>query len=196
MWPSRSSKPCPYMKPWSLEGFGTEPPAARAYATNSSTFARLSQDKHTRTSVLLVASQIAFLVKVLKKLSTSSMTKMLSPTIMQVAFSSVNCGLNLKPRLVKKAMERCRLFTGMFTKICAAIRIPFQHRIAGFPTAGCSHARKNAGCNRKIERKFLTSYFDVSITQDAGSRKCLCHSSGNTDYNVITIQAACVVTPS
>src|SRR5215203_2257407 len=43
---------------------------------------------------------------------------------MQAAVSSVNCGLNVKPSLLKNAIERLRSFTGRFTKILVAISAP------------------------------------------------------------------------
>src|SRR5574340_43763 len=43
---------------------------------------------------------------------------MFSPTIMQVAVSSVNSGLKVKPSRVKKAMDALRSATGRLTKIC------------------------------------------------------------------------------
>jgi hypothetical protein len=70
--------------------------------TISSTFSRLSVDKQTSTSVLLVASQTSLGVNILNYASVSSMTKISSDTIMHVAVSSVNCGLKLKPSLKKK----------------------------------------------------------------------------------------------
>ena len=61
----------------------------------SSTWALFSQETQVRTSVALLVSTMSLLVNELKNFSTSSMTNRLSPTIMQVAFSSVNCGLNV-----------------------------------------------------------------------------------------------------
>ena len=49
---------------------------------------------------------------------------MSSPTIMQVAVSSVNCGLNVNPSLVKNAIDFFRSFTGRFTKILVAMAAP------------------------------------------------------------------------
>ena len=91
------------------------PPTAAAFATRSSICDRLSHDGHTRTAVLLVASHGAYLVKVLRKLSTSSMTKMFWSKVMQAALSLVNFGSKAKPRPVKKAMDRSRFFTGRLT---------------------------------------------------------------------------------
>src|SRR5690606_14901174 len=49
--------------------------------------------------------------------STSSITKMLSDTTMQVALASVNSGLNSKPSAVKNRTEASRSLTGRLTKI-------------------------------------------------------------------------------
>src|SRR2546427_13061731 len=68
-------------------------------------------------SVCVRVSQSCRLVNVLKNGSTSSITKASSPTIMQVAFWSVNLGSNLKPSLVKKSTERFRSWTAGFTNI-------------------------------------------------------------------------------
>ena len=43
------------MKPWSTGLRGTVPPAAQAFLTTASTSSRLSQDRHSNTSVLFVA---------------------------------------------------------------------------------------------------------------------------------------------
>lgn len=40
---------------------------------------------------------------------------------MHVAFSSVNCGLNVKPSLLKNSTVLLRSFTGKLTKICFVI---------------------------------------------------------------------------
>jgi hypothetical protein len=53
-----------------------------------------------------------------------------SLTIMHVAVSSVNCGSNLKPSLVKNSTDLLRFFTGKFTKILVAMFSPFEN---------CSH---------------------------------------------------------
>jgi hypothetical protein len=58
---------------------------------------------------------MGFLVKVAKNDSTSSITLVLSLTIMQAAFSSVNIGLNAKPSTVKNSTVRSRSFTGRLT---------------------------------------------------------------------------------
>jgi len=49
--------------------------------------------------------------------SLRSITKPSSLTIMQAAFSSVNCGLNPKPSLEKKFFDLCRSRTARLTKI-------------------------------------------------------------------------------
>ena len=54
-------------------------------------------------------------MKVAKNDSTSSITLVLSLMIMQVAFSSVNIGLNEKPSAAKKSTVRSRSFTGRLT---------------------------------------------------------------------------------
>lgn len=95
--PSGSSNPCPYMKPRSCTGIGALPPAASALRTNSSTSARLSQARQTRTSVHSRASATGFLVKVWKNFSCSSIAKIVSLTTTHSAFSSLNWGLKLKP---------------------------------------------------------------------------------------------------
>src|SRR5262245_64506772 len=68
-------------------------------------------------SVCVRVSQSCRLVNVLKNGWTSSITKASSPTIMQVAFSSVNRGSNAKPSLVKKSTERFRSRTGRLRNI-------------------------------------------------------------------------------
>ena len=50
----------------------------------------------------------------------------LTTTIMQVAVSSVNSGLNLKSSLVKNSMDVLRSFTGKFTKIWVGMSFPFD----------------------------------------------------------------------
>ena len=62
-------------------------------------------------------SASCFVVKSLKRGSTSSITKASSLTIMQVAFSSVKCGLKVKPSRVKNSTDRFRSRTGRLTKI-------------------------------------------------------------------------------
>src|SRR5687768_2488616 len=109
------------MKPWSCGWRGTLAPAARALATSESTSSRLPQARQVRTSVDWLVSVIALWVKLLKNFSTSSMANRLSPRIMQVALSSVNCGLKVYPSFVKKSTERSRSLTGRFTKICACM---------------------------------------------------------------------------
>jgi hypothetical protein len=61
------------------------------------------------------------LVKSPKRGSTSSITKASSLTIMQVALSSVNSGLNEKPSSVKNATEAFRSFTGRLTNSLRAM---------------------------------------------------------------------------
>ncbi|KAG1253600.1 hypothetical protein G6F65_017397 [Rhizopus arrhizus] len=73
IWPSRSSKPWPYMKPWSCGARGAVPPAATARATRSSTSARLSQDRLICTAVAWVASTSGLPVNPWKKSLVSSM---------------------------------------------------------------------------------------------------------------------------
>src|SRR6188508_601898 len=106
------------MKPWSCAWRGTFAPPARALATSVSTCSRLLQATHVNTSLDLLVSAMVLSVKLVKNFSTSSITNRLSPRIMQVAFSSVNCGLNVYPRPVKKRTERFRSLTGRLTKIC------------------------------------------------------------------------------
>src|SRR5262245_20178340 len=118
MWPSRSSNPWPYMKPWSWGALGVLPPAFTAFDTRSSTFCRLSHDRQTSTSVDLVASATGFLVKVWKYDSASSITKMVSLTTMHSAVSFENCGLKLKPRLEKNAFVRSTFLTGRLMNTC------------------------------------------------------------------------------
>lgn len=80
----------------------------------------------------VLASQSAFVVKVEKKSSTSSITKLSGPTIMQVAFWSVNCGLNSKPSCVKKSTDLSRSFTGRFTNILVLMAVPPSDRVVAF----------------------------------------------------------------
>ena len=70
--------------------------------------------------LILGKSNVTIESSVLKKFSTKSMTKIFFPTIMQVAFLSVNWGLKVKPSLVKKLTVLSRSLTGKFTKICFA----------------------------------------------------------------------------
>ena len=65
------------------------PPPSTALATSAVTASRDSTCRHTSTSVEVRASATALGVKVLKRSSVSSMTKIFSATIMQVAPSSV-----------------------------------------------------------------------------------------------------------
>gem|GEM_PF-4027601 len=61
--------------------------------------------------------------------SVKSMTNMFSPTIMHVAVSSANSGLNLKPSLVKNSTDLLRFLTDKFTKICVAMASPFGNQL-------------------------------------------------------------------
>jgi hypothetical protein len=60
-----------------------------------STLSLLSTDNAIITSVFFEASQISFLIKVLKNSSTKNMKNISSLTIIHIAFSSVNGGSNL-----------------------------------------------------------------------------------------------------
>jgi hypothetical protein len=82
------------MKPWSCGSIACFPPAAIARFTRSSTSARLAHESEIRASVWLVVSQICLRVNALNLSRTSSIAYASSETIMQVAVSSVNCGLN------------------------------------------------------------------------------------------------------
>ena len=104
-----------YMKPRSLGSAYSLAPAASALATKVSTSARVSTEMASRVSVTACASAMGFRVNVAKKDSTSSITLVLSLTIMQVAFSSVNFGSNEKPSAAKKSTVRPRSFTGRLT---------------------------------------------------------------------------------
>src|SRR5262249_26992200 len=77
------------MKPWSTGSDACVPPAASAAFTRLSTSSRLAAETAKMPSVWVRVSQICFLVKSLKRASTSSITNASSLTIMQVALSSV-----------------------------------------------------------------------------------------------------------
>ena len=67
-------------------------------------------------------SPIGRLLKPVKRSLVSSMKYASSPTNMQVAVASVNCGLKLKPSVSKKSMERCKSLTGMLTNsLCGVV---------------------------------------------------------------------------
>ncbi|MNC75818.1 hypothetical protein D3C75_1274170 [compost metagenome] len=68
------------------------------------------------TSVCSAVSITVLEVKVLKYSRVSSIAKVFWLMIMQVAFSSVNCGLNSNPNAVKKSIDFWRLVTGKLTK--------------------------------------------------------------------------------
>src|SRR5262245_51402579 len=78
-------------------------------------------------SVCVRVSQSCRFVNVLKNGSTSSITNASSPTIMQVAFSSVNLGSNVKPSLVKKSTDRLRSRTARFTNILRGVEAGTAH---------------------------------------------------------------------
>src|SRR5215469_867217 len=100
----------------------------------SLTSSRLSDDKHTKTSVDLVASQICFGVKALNLCSVRSMTKVSSLIVIQAAVSSVNWGLNVNPNLPKKSIDFFRSLTGRLTKIFWAMCSPFLELLTPFST--------------------------------------------------------------
>ena len=74
-----------------------------------------------RTSLLLLVSQIAVGAKPLNFGSVNSIAKMSSLITMQVAVSSVNCLLKLKPRALKNSTDRFRSLMGRLTKILRAM---------------------------------------------------------------------------
>src|SRR3989338_200947 len=90
---------------------------------SSSTSNRFSREIARITSLVFLAFEISFWINDLKNGLTKSMANMFSPMIMHVAFSSVNWGLNEKPILEKKAMDRSRFSTGRFTNICLIMQI-------------------------------------------------------------------------
>src|SRR5947209_7731060 len=106
----------------------------------------VADDKHTRTSEDLVASQIRFGVKVLNLFSVRSITKMSSLMVMQAAVSSVNWALNVKPNLPKpqaaSSANLCRsagkayqpVGRGPVILLCS-IALPASHRIRRSPRA-------------------------------------------------------------
>src|SRR5690606_7964915 len=104
------------MKPWSWSGAARVAPAARAVSVSASTSARLAQENATSVSDARAGSQISREVNVRKNASSSSITQPLSLSTIQAAFSSVNCGLNVKPRVPKNAIDAFRLRTGRLTK--------------------------------------------------------------------------------
>src|SRR5207248_7484775 len=103
------------MKPWSIGSIAGSPPAATAVLTNWSTSARLLHESAKSPSDCACVLQISFLVNVLKKGSVSSITNASSLTIMQAAFSSVNCGLNPNPSSRKNSIDRFRSRTARLT---------------------------------------------------------------------------------
>src|SRR5262249_12350154 len=120
---SRSLKLQPYMTPWSCGSMACVPPAAVAVFTSSSTSARLLHESAKRPSAYVLVSHGAFRVNVRKKGSERSITYASSPTTMQAALSSVTCGLNEKPSVPKKSIDRFRSRTARLTNI-------FRERVA------------------------------------------------------------------
>src|SRR5919201_1016103 len=98
-----------------MGSIATFPPAATAVFTSWSTSDRLLHESANSPSDCDCVLQISLRVNVLKKGSVSSITNASSLTTMQAAFSSVNCGLNAKPSLRKKSIERFRSRTARLT---------------------------------------------------------------------------------
>ena len=131
--PSRSRKPRIYMKPWSSGSPTSCAPAASAFSVSSSTCSRLSAEKPTRTSLLFAVSATSCgPMKVSKNGSITSMTEASALRIMRVAFSSVNCGSNSKPMLVKNSVDVARFFTGRLMNVSLGIEAPFSV-VSSFP---------------------------------------------------------------
>src|SRR5262245_54201118 len=105
------------MKPWSCGSMARLPPLASALLTISSTSARLEQESANKPSVCERVSHISRFVNVLKNGLLRNITNASSFTIMQPALSSVNCGLNWKPSLVKKSIDRFKSWTAKLTNI-------------------------------------------------------------------------------
>src|SRR6059036_182454 len=105
-------------------------------------------------SVCVRVSQSCRLVNVLKNGSTSSITKASPPTIMQVAFSSVNLGSNVNPSLVKKSTERFRSRTGRFTNILRDGVVDTVYLLRGFVlwTVHGARIHRSAPKRREIAR--------------------------------------------
>src|SRR5205085_3001140 len=122
--PSGSTKPWPYMKPWSCGWRCARPPAATAFFTSESTSARLEHDRHVSTSVVFVASAMSVSMKVWKKGLTRSIAWMPSEITMHAPCSLLNCGLKLKPSASKKARVRAMSAMGRLTKIWRLIGWP------------------------------------------------------------------------
>jgi hypothetical protein len=70
-------------------------------------------------------------------------------TTMQAAVSSVNWGLNAKPSLVKKAVDRWRSLTGRLTKILVAIMAPCRRSVGEWWVYICQGTRERTRSSRK-----------------------------------------------
>src|ERR1043165_961986 len=147
-WPSRSWKLQPYMKPWSIGSLACVPPASMARRTISSTSARLPHDSANMPSVTRLVSAGSCFVKVRKNGSVSSMKYASSLMTMHAAFSSVNCLLNVKPRLEKNSIDFVRSRTAMLTN---SLRLMITLLLSG-PRADAGRActiRPTAGRRRR-----------------------------------------------
>ena len=104
------------MKPLSSSSLICLAPRANAFSESSRT---CSVEVHANDKIASVVSAgaIGFGMNPWKTSRSSSITKMWSLTIMQVDWSLVNFGLNVKPIPVKNSTLRFRLATGRFTKI-------------------------------------------------------------------------------
>ncbi|MCY1534981.1 hypothetical protein D9M68_703670 [compost metagenome] len=100
-----------------MGALGVVAPAATAFATSSSTSARLSTDSAISTSVVFFASAMGSLVKPWKNGSTSSMAWMFGAISRQAPCSLVKRGLNVRPSALKKAWDRAMSLMGRLTNI-------------------------------------------------------------------------------
>ena len=119
-WPSKSSNPQLYIKPWSSGSLTFRAPNANALSESRVTSSLLSHDKDMSTSVV-DGSAIGFERKFWNFASSHNMAYILLPIIMHVESSLVNCGLKLNPRPVKKSTDFLRFLMGRFRKIAFII---------------------------------------------------------------------------
>src|SRR3712207_694641 len=89
-----------------------EPPDVSALATRSSTLARLSHWRLSRTSTALLVSQTALGVKTRNLACVHSIRDSVSLTTTHTASSPLNCGLGAKPSAFQKAKDRGTSATG------------------------------------------------------------------------------------
>src|ERR1700704_1604476 len=136
------------MNPRSTASIAGLPPAPMARFTKSSTSARLVQARATKPSLCEPVLQISRVVNVLKKGSLNSITQASVLTTMQAALSSVNSGLNVKPSLVKNAIERFTSRTARFRNI---FRLELLTILAAFtPSDSAGRQNSSLGDGKKL----------------------------------------------